>query len=701
MNAHARALSFGFCCALLLGCASIPEGRFAVNDIDVEGNEHVPASDLQSAMATLENQRFLGLFQGIVYDYSIFNQSVLERDLARIERHYRGRGFYEARVEAARITRVGDDEVRVDIVIDEGLPIRVASVQLDGFGKETHTRHYFASMMAAYTRLEKDDLFVEEDFEAAASAIERVLKNGGHAWAVVRRDATVDLVRHVAHVTYTVDAGPVAELGQVTIEGLGDLDEEIVRDTLNLAEGDTYSRDDLDDAEQALLELGVFASANIEAEVGKGPPNEPPYRVPLVVKVAPTHLRRVQLGGGVRLDALEADVHGLAAWESRNFLGGLRKFRVEARPGLTLYPLRVNNWAAPDKPLPKGKVRVRLEQPSLFEARTRGIVEATGSAYPVFLNTDPGPDDPVLGYVSTHGIVGVERRMWRIFGAVRQHIEYSLPFAYIGTLDPLLRDIVLGYPEIAVTLDLRDDPVNPHEGFYANLTTQSALFLDGRDIKLAPEVRGYVPIGSKVTIAARAGVGMLFPFNYADTLEALLADPAGADSAEEVRDVQLMYFRGLFGGGPGSNRGYPPRTLAPHGVVPFLTPAAQTDQLASACASDDADHSLCSIPIGGLTLWELSLEVRYPIISPLSGAVFCDAADVSPARANFRFTHPHLSCGSGLRYDTPVGPIRLDVAYRIPGAQVLNGKEGTRMEGDPGTIFGAPINISFGVGESF
>ncbi len=679
----------------------MPEGRFAVDAIEVSGNEQVPASELESAMATLESERFLGVFQGIVYDYSIFNQSVLERDLARIERYYRARGFYEARVEAARVTRIDDDEVRVDIVVHEGPAVRVASVEVVGLGKDTHGRHHFAALVAAYGRLQRDEPFDEDDFEAAADAVERVLKNGGHAWAAVRRDATVDLVRREARVRFTVDPGPVAEVGDIRIEGLGELDEDIVRDTIDIDRGDVYSADDLDDAEQALLELGVFASANIDAALGAGPPPKPPYRVPLVVKLAPSNLRRVQLGGGVRLDALEADVHALAAWESRNFLGGMRRFRVEAKPGLTLYPLRVNNWTAPDKPLPKGKVRVRLEQPSLFEARTRGIAEVTGSVYPVFINTDPGPDDPVLGYVSTHAIAGVERRMWRVLGALRQHVEYSLPFAYVGTLDPLLRDIVLGYPELAVQLDLRDDPVNPHEGFYAGLTTQAALFRDGRDIKLSPEVRGYIPLGSKVTIAARAGAGMLFPFDYADTLEALLADPGGADTAEEVRDVQLMYFRGLFSGGPGSNRGYPPRTLAPHGVVPFLTPAAQSDRLANACAAANADPSLCSIPIGGLTLWELSLEVRYPIYSPLSGAVFCDAADVSPAQTNFRFRHLHLSCGSGLRYDTPVGPIRLDVAYRIPGAQVLDGEEGTRMEGDPGTVFGAPINLSFGVGESF
>jgi outer membrane protein insertion porin family/translocation and assembly module TamA len=193
----------------------------------------------------------------------------------------------------------------------------------------------------------------------------------------------------------------------------------------------------------------------------------------------------------------------------------------------------------------------------------------------------------------------------------------------------------------------------------------------------------------------------LFPFNYGETIDALLADPAGANTAERVRDVQVLYFRGLFAGGPGSNRGYPPGTISPHAVVPFLTPKAEADRLASTCARENSDPSLCSVPIGGLTLWELSLEVRYPIYDPLSGAVFCDAADVSPRSASFDFRRLHLSCGTGLRYDTAVGPIRLDLAYRIPGAQIIDGDETGRLEGDPGDIFGAPLNVSFGIGEAF
>jgi outer membrane protein insertion porin family/translocation and assembly module TamA len=85
---------------------------------------------------------------------------------------------------------------------------------------------------------------------------------------------------------------------------------------------------------------------------------------------------------------------------------------------------------------------------------------------------------------------------------------------------------------------------------------------------------------------------------------------------------------------------------------------------------------------------------------PLSAATFCDSSDVSPRETNFRFNHLHLSCGGGARYDTPVGPIRLDVGVRIPGLQVVGGL--TSEEREPDTFaFGIPIAISLGIGEAF
>ena len=81
-------------------------------------------------------------------------------------------------------------------------------------------------------------------------------------------------------------------------------------------------------------------------------------------------------------------------------------------------------------------------------------------------------------------------------------------------------------------------------------------------------------------------------------------------------------------------------------------------------------------------------------------STFCDTSDVSADRHTLRLNYPHLSCGLGLRYDTPIGPVRLDVGYRIPGAQVPKGTD-PRIDGDPGTLYGVPIAFAFGIGEAF
>jgi outer membrane protein insertion porin family/translocation and assembly module TamA len=66
--------------------------------------------------------------------------------------------------------------------------------------------------------------------------------------------------------------------------------------------------------------------------------------------------------------------------------------------------------------------------------------------------------------------------------------------------------------------------------------------------------------------------------------------------------------------------------------------------------------------------------------------------------ADIAFNAPHLSAGLGLRYTTPVGPLRFDVGWRLPGLQVISG---TRNEGTPGTTFGLPIAFNIALGEAF
>jgi outer membrane protein assembly factor BamA len=682
---------------LLVGCASIPHQRYALDRITLEGNHELDDDELEEHIASRETPRFLGLFAGVLDEYEVFDRYVLERDLERIERYYRARGYYRARARAARVFRSGR-HVKVSIVIDEGPPVLVGRVDVHGLDALP------ADIRAQALRLSQRRLrlgrpFEEERMHALEAGLSHLLGVHGYAFASVRSSADVDLPKNVASVGYWVEPGELAHLGPIRIEGLGKIPEGPVARALDLKPGEPYSIERLETARQAVLELGVFSSVTIEKDLPPG--TDKASVVPLRVKVEVAKLRSVRLGGGVELDSLKADVHLTAGWEDRNFLGGFRNFMVEAAPGVVLYPTRLPSLEPPRRLLPEGRLRSEFRQPGFLEARTTGVIRAQGSIYPLLLSSDLPSDAPVLGYRELRGSAGLERTFGHLSAGVSHTVQQNTPFTYVGALDPDLVSILVSYPELTFDLELTDQRLRPHEGLAVRGNAQVAgVGGDARDAKLGTDVRGYIPLGRKLTLATRANVGLLFPANYGDTVEpvAMTGAPGNASRADWVRDSEIMSLRGLFAGGPGSNRGYAQREIGPHGIVPFYAPGVTSNKLDQDCAATlPGAASTCDLPLGGFTLWEASIELRFPISGNFSGAVFADAADVAPEKVRFRFNRPHLSGGLGLRYDTPVGPVRLDAGYRIPHLQAPAAPD----EGTPTTTFGLPIAISFGIGEAF
>jgi len=74
-------------------------------------------------------------------------------------------------------------------------------------------------------------------------------------------------------------------------------------------------------------------------------------------------------------------------------------------------------------------------------------------------------------------------------------------------------------------------------------------------------------------------------------------------------------------------------------------------------------------PIGGRSILEASLELRFPILGALSGVVFTDFGNVWTESYLYRLDELRYSAGAGLRYATPIGPIRLDVARPVNDRQ--------------------------------
>ena len=276
--------------------------------------------------------------------------------------------------------------------------------------------------------------------------------------------------------------------------------------------------------------------------------------------------------------------------------------------------------------------------------------------------------------------------------------------------------MVLSYVELKTELDLRDDPFRPHKGIFIGNDLQFAgvpvtpNFRSGAplfpiDLRMQPEVRGYIPINIPVrrtTLAMKFTTGFLFPADYGGSFQSG-QEPLDPD------DAQLVFFRGFFSGGPNSNRGYPFRGVGSRGPIPYFIPGISPTQSPAATSAycNVADPLLraqrqdllgCNFPTGGLTLWEASLELRVPLAfkGNLSGVLFLDASDVSRYRFDVRLLYPHLSIGAGVHYNTEVGPIRLDFGIPIPGAQVFD-KSASEAEKTAPSWYA----ISLGIGEAF
>jgi outer membrane translocation and assembly module TamA len=689
-------------CCLALGVALLlsaclrkeyPPNQPVVSEVEIEAEEEKQLEGVLQGLATSKSQRFLGIWDGVVFEYAVYDPDLLAKDLERIVRHLRARGYYEAQVVAARVIKVDEHRVRVHIRVTLRTPVRVAALQIRGL--ELVPIKVGRDALKG-TELVLGQPFDEDAYERSKAAIQRVLLNTGYAFAEVRGEVSVDIPTHSANVTLTITPGETARLGPITIQGLHEVPEGKVRANLDLSRGQPYSQAELDDARRALVSLGVFANVRVIPELEAASNGE----VPITIRVEETKLRTVRLGGGLKLDALQFSSHGTIGWENRNYFGGLRRLSVDAKPGLVFFPTRFGDLQAPDRVLFQNEVSAQFRQPSFLEGRTTGIFATDLNVYPL-LYAETSADEAIVGFFEVKNMSGLERAFWehRLLLVPSFNTQLELPLDYadltlgrsIRAQEERLLDLLITFPELAAQLDLRDDRLDPRSGAFFSSSIQAASTAFGgdvSDVRLRPEARFYVPISRTVTFATRFTAGFLFPSNYGDSF----ADTAGAastDSATQTavgRDQQKVLFRGFFSGGPNSNRGYPFRGVGPHGPVPFLS--------GRDCAVGDESRE-CNRPLGGLSLWEGSAEVRFPIAGPLRGATFIDTSNVARS-LGLDFTAPHLSLGLGLRYSTPIGPVRIDAGYRLPSAPDLSPEQG-----NPRPVFGLPMAIHLSLGEAF
>src|SRR6185295_2496758 len=197
--------------------------------------------------------------------------------------------------------------------------------------------------------------------------------------------------------------------------------------------------------------------------------------------------------------------------------------------------------------------------------------------------------------------------------------------------------IWLSYLDGLVTWVRRDHVFDPRNGTYVSFDLQGGGGPLGGDftyVRVLPDVRAHVSFGeeNQLTLSGRLRAGELLPWS---------GNPD--DSAVVTR---------FYAGGSVSMRGFADRRLSPLLLVP-PPPSAPNAQV--------------TVPIGGNGLIDGSFEARYSLTKTLRVAAFVDFGQVTHGRlAAGDLPHVLWAVGVGVRLLTPVGPIRVDLARRLP-----------------------------------
>lgn len=204
----------------------------------------------------------------------------------------------------------------------------------------------------------------------------------------------------------------------------------------------------------------------------------------------------------------------------------------------------------------------------------------------------------------------------------------GLTYDYIDGSDPggdfTFRNLSL---PIGVTWDKRDNRNDATRGFYLDATAKPFLGFGttGSGLRTTVDGRIYRSLGEpgRFVVAARAQAGAVF----------------GSDLLETPRDDLF------FSGGGGTVRGQPYRSLG----IPVLRGFGPEFQ------------------IGGKYFLGASLELRTKVTDRIGVVGFVDWGSIGLDGFTGGFSESHAGAGLGLRYDTGLGPIRLDVAAPISG----------------------------------
>lgn len=676
-----------------------------VTHLGFEGNHAIDSYTLATSIATSASSwwatfplvKWIGLGQKRYFDEREFR-----RDVLRLRLLYNQKGYPEAQIDTL-VKRAGD-RVGITFRIREGQPVRVTALTINGLDTVLTVRSLIDELPLAV-----GDPFDRFLLQASADTIVSVLRNRGYPFVQVYRNFDVNTVDREARVAFDVDPGPRAIVRNVEVIGTQRLSENVVRRMVPLRRGDLFRQDALYTAQRDLYAMDMFnyVSVDLADSVPSGPNDT---SVTVRVRVAEGHLHRVRAGAGYgTIDCFR----GLAGWTGQNVLGGARTLDLSAKVskigtgppfdfGLqqNLICHALSN-ETPNRLKLNYALNAGLRQPFLFSRNTSAQIALSGerrSEFQAYLRESVGGDVAVT---------------WRTKWAVPITASYTLEYGRT-VADPAVfcsflnvcrvQDTVFTKRRVQsrITVSASRDRANslldPTRGSNMWGEVRWASRLIGSDsliqfTRLVGEIAFYHRVGRRDVFAWRIRAGTI-------------VSPTLGFSGQSIQFVPPD--QRFYGGGPNSVRGFTQNGLGP--VVRVI----RIDSTTTGNGTQRFIQDTLTSPTGGNDLLFANAELRFPLPifrGRVTGALFVDAGQVYERGAQLGdFSNLRVTPGFGMRIASPLGPVRLDVAYDgyQPEAGPLYQQTATTLDlvdpnyqpPKPSSLFGR-LRLHFSVGQAF
>jgi outer membrane protein insertion porin family len=603
-------------------------GRTKIAAINFVGNDAYGDRRLADIISTKRSSFLSFMLRDDIYD-----EDRLRADEEALRRFYFNHGYADFQV----VSAFGEldeatNQYTITITVDEGQRYTFGDVTVESSIPEVD-----GASLQRLVETRKGDVYNAKDVEDSIIAITENVAGAGYAFAKVTPRGDRNFETRTISVVYTVDQGAKAYVERIEIRGNERTRDFVIRREFDVSEGDAFNQVLIQRAKKRLEALNFFEKVEVSTA-----PGSQPDQVVLVVDLVEKSTGEFSIGAGYSTGGDNAGPSVEGSITERNFLGRGQFIKFSAGGGKNS----------------------RDYSFSFTEPYFLGRRIAAG--FDVFRQTRKYDhyDSDVTGGTIRFGLPITNNISTQLAYNISQE-EYSLSDDCVtgGAYDPLkcnislaIRDGVKDSPWIkssvsgTLVYNTIDDMKNPHNGIYANFTTEVAgLGGDAKFVKFTGRASYYQTLSEELDIVGLVSAGGGHIMGFGDD---------GLRVFDQFKSNDRMI------------RGFKYNGMGPRDTV-------------------TGEH------LGGTTYFNASAEAQFPIpVVPesfgLRGAVFADAATLYGSKVsgvNFGTSTDmelRASVGVGLLWASPFGPLRIDYAMPVQ-----------KQEGDDTQEFNFGISTRF------